>query len=404
MTAGQARGPLPMEGVRVLDMTRYVAGPHCAMMLADFGAEVVRIERPGRGEDLRSSEPRWQGENLFMMTLNRNKKSVTIDLYKPEGQALLRDLVSKADVLVENFRPGTMEKMGCGWDALRAVNPRLVMARISGFGQDGPYVGKPAFDVIAQAMSGLMHSTGQPDGPPTMAGSVVVDYTTGIYAALGIAMALRARDQTGVGQVVDCTLLDSAVSLLMGWIPEKTIFDKSAGRNGNRDRYAAPGNTFQSSDKAWVHIITSSDKQFANLCAIMGRPELARDPRYATIGARLREIAALEHAVAEWAATRTAEEIVALMERADVPCAKVATIEDVLENPQLRHRGQIVEVEHPAGGKVAVQGPPIRLSETPASVRSGVPAVGQHTDDVLRDWLGGEEQDIRRLREGGVIG
>jgi crotonobetainyl-CoA:carnitine CoA-transferase CaiB-like acyl-CoA transferase len=400
---GAAHAASPLRGIKVLDLTRYVAGPHCSMLLGDFGADVVKVERPGLGDEMRAMEPRWQGESLFMMTLNRNKRSLAMDLYSAPGRELLRRLASVADVLIENFKPGAMEKMGCGWDELNALNPRLVMARISGFGPTGPYADQPAYDVIAQAMGGLMSVAGAPGSPPQTAGTILVDYSTALYTALGIMMALRSRDQSGRGQVVDCTLLDSVTSLLMGWIPEYLLCGKEPARIGSRDRYSAPANVFQCSDGRWIHLVGSTDKQFAGVCIATGRPELATDTRFATIGARIGEVEAIEEFVLAWTKTVTADQALAALQQNDVPCAAVATIAEVVANPQIKHRGQIVEVDHPAGGKVPVQGPPIRLSETPAALERGVPAVGQHTAQVLADWLGCRETEVAELRAAGVV-
>jgi crotonobetainyl-CoA:carnitine CoA-transferase CaiB-like acyl-CoA transferase len=399
----KAGGAQPLQGIRVLDLTRYVAGPQCAMLLGDFGADVVKVERPGRGEDLRHSEPKLDGENLFMMTLNRNKRSLAINLYSEEGRDLLRRLAAVSDVLIENFRPGTLEEMGCGWEALHEINPRLIVVRISGFGQTGPLAEFPAYDVIAQAMSGLMSVTGTPDSPPTMAGTILVDYTAALYAAFGVMLALRAREQTGEGQLVDCTLLDSATSLLMGWIPEYLLLGRKPERIGCRDRYTAPSNIFQSAEGRWVHIIASTDKHFRGLAGVMGRPELADDPRYAVVGERLKAIPFLEGAVSEWAATQNASDIVDALRKVGVPCALVADIADLVENPQLKFRQKIIEVEHPNGTKVPVQGTAVQLSATPARVSRGVPSVGQHTGDILGEWLGVDGGEVEALRDKKVV-
>jgi crotonobetainyl-CoA:carnitine CoA-transferase CaiB-like acyl-CoA transferase len=386
-----------LSGIRVLDLSRYVAGPHCAMLLGDFGADVVKVERPGRGEDLRSTQPQFDGENLLMMTLNRNKRSLVIDLYTEPGRDLLRKLASVSDVLIENFRPGTLEQMGCGWDELHALNPRLVVARISGFGQTGPLAQLPSYDVIAQAMSGLMSVTGSKDSPPTMSGTILVDYTTALHAALGILLALRSRDETGRGQLVDCALLNSAVSLLMGWIPEYLLLGRKPERNGSRDRYSAPANVFRSADDRWVHLVASTDKHFSALSKVIGRPELAEHPSYSTIGARLNEMDFLEAVVGGWIAAEPAASVIAKLQDNGIPCALVAEISDLVENPQLKFQNQIVEIDHPNGHKIPVQGPAIHLSETPASMARGVPSVGQHTSEVLTQWLGYENDEIDKL-------
>lgn len=271
-----------LDGLRVLDLSRFIAGPYCAMMLGDMGAEVVKIEPPGDGEYARRALPAVEGQSLYTFIVNRNKKSLAIDLRHPEGLATLKALIAKADVLVENFRPGTMEQMGLGWEAVHALNPRLVMARISGFGQDGPLAQKQCFDGVAQAMSGLMDMTGQPDGPPTMIGSFMCDYTTGMYAALGILAALNARHATGVGQLVDVSLLESALSMLMTAIPQHKLFGQTMTRVGSRDRYVAPSNTFQAGDGRYVLMVGGDDNMFPRVLRAMKRPALIEDPRFAT--------------------------------------------------------------------------------------------------------------------------
>ncbi len=378
--------PGALQGLRVLDLTRFIAGPHCAMLLADLGADVVKVERPGGGDDTRSIGPHVEGESLYFMVFNRNKRGITLDFHDPGGQRLLRDLAREADVLVENFRPGTMEKMGCGWDALRAINSRLIMARISGFGQDGG--DEPCFDAVAQAGSGLMAITGQPDGPPTMAGTCIVDYATGLNAVIGVLAAVEARHHTGLGQLVDVSLMGSAVSLLMTAIPEQALCGQELTRVGNQDRYAAPGGTFRAADGAWIHVVGGNDGPFPRLARLIGHAHLAADPRFATVAARVRNRAALDALIGGWIAARSAEDALAALRHAEVPAARVATIAEVAEDRWMRERGFIADVPHEAVGKVPMQGLPIRLSDTPAEIRTGSPLLGAHTDEVLVEWLG----------------
>jgi len=303
-----------LEGIRVLDLSRFIAGPYCSMMLGDMGAEVVKIEPPGEGEYARRAQPAFGGTSLYTFIVNRNKKSVAIDLRSDDGKAVLRDLVTRADVLVENFRPGTMESMGFGWDVLHALNPRLVMARISGFGQDGPLATKQCFDGVAQAMSGLMDMTGQPDGPPTMIGSFMCDYTTGMYAALGILAALNARHRSGLGQVVDVSLLESATSMLMTAIPEHALFGTTMTRRGSRDRYVAPSNTFEAADGRYVLIVGGDDNMFPRLVRAVQQPGLLQDSRFATMASRREHTEDIEAVVAQWMQQHVADAIVGMLE------------------------------------------------------------------------------------------
>lgn len=393
----------PLHDIRVLDLSRYIAGPYCAMMLGDMGAEVLKIEPPGAGEYARCALPAVDGTSLYTFIANRNKHSVAIDLRQDEGRALLRALAAEADVLVENFRPGTLERMGLGWDVLHALNPRLVLARISGFGQDGPLADKPCFDGVAQAMSGLMDLTGPADGPPTMIGSFIVDYTTGMYAALGILAALQARHASGRGQVVDVSLLESATSFLMTALPEQALYGTTMTRRGSRDRYVAPSNTFASGDGRHVLIVAGDDNMFPRLVRAMGRPGLLQDARFATMAARRAHTEAIEAEVIAWMAAHDADTLVARLEAEGVPCAKVATVAEVAAHPQLHHRGHIVTL--PLGGQpVPMQGVTIHLSDTPLTARSAIPAVGAQTADALGRWLGAEPARIAALAAQGVIG
>jgi crotonobetainyl-CoA:carnitine CoA-transferase CaiB-like acyl-CoA transferase len=395
------RGPL--EGIRVLDLTRVLAGPFCCMLLGDMGAEVVKVERTERGDDVRSLDPQVGGESLYFLVMNRNKLGVTLNFRHPQGPWLLKELVRHADVLVENFRAGTMDKMGCGYDTLKAINPRLIMASISGFGQDGPLSQDTCYDCIAQAMGGIMDMTGDPDRPPLMAGTYVVDYSTALYAVIGILGALRAREQTGVGQRVDVALLDTAASFLITSIPEYLLLGKRMGRVGNRDRFCAPANLFRSRDGEWVYVAAANDSLFPQLLKVIGREEMLQDPRFATNEARMQHVEEAEEVLARWVEGKTAEKAVELIRGAGLPCAKIASIADVVVNPQLRHRGMLVEVEHPTAGRVPMHGLNIHFSQTPEEIRRPAPLLGQHNEDVYGRWLGFPPERISRLRGEGLI-
>ena len=393
----------PLEGVKVLDLTRVLAGPFCCGILGDMGAEVVKVERTGRGDDSRDILPKVGGESLYFQIMNRNKFGISLNFRHPKGPALLKELVRHADVLVENFRGGTMEKMGCGYHTLKAINPRLVMVSISGFGQDGPYSKLPCYDVIAQAMSGFMEITGHPDGPPTVAGTFVVDYSTGLYAVIGTLSALRAREHTGVGQLVDVALLDTAISYLVTAIPEYLLLGKKMTRVGNRDRYCAPANLFRCKDGKWVFLACATDSLFPRLLKAMGRQDLCQDPRFTTHEARIEHVAEGEELLGKWVADQTADEVVARMAKAELPCAKVASIDEVVANPQVVHRGMVAQVEHPTAGSVPMQGVNIHLSETPGAIRRSAPLLGQHNEEVYGRWLGLAPSDVARMKAEGVI-
>ena len=393
----------PLAGLKVLDMSRFVAGPFCAMMLGDMGADVVKVERPGDGEPTRAAPPRQGGASLFAAVFNRNKRSIRLDLRNPAGREIVRALAAGADVLVENFRPGVMEAMGCGWPALRAANPRLVMARISGYGQDGPHAARPCFDAVAQALSGMMAITGPAGGPPTQCGTTVIDHATGLHALAAILAALQARHATGEGQTVDVALLDSALSMMMAALPTVALGGAAPARQGNRDRYGAPANSFPCADGALVCIVGGGDERFARLAREMGRPDLLEDPRFADNDGRLANVEALEAEIAAWTRGLGADELTERLAAAQVPAGKVRAVAEVLDDPQLRHRGQIVEVEHP-GGRAPMQGFVARFSATPQTIRRGAPAPGADSTAVLADWLAHDAAAVERYAARGAFG
>jgi len=378
----------PLAGLRILDLSRFIAGPFCAMQLGDMGADVVKVEKRGTGDDTRLNHPKIAGESTYFLSFNRNKRSIELDFRDPADQETLRRLAATADILIENFRPGTLEKMGCGWDVLQSLNPRLILVRISGFGQDGPFANRACFDVIAQAMGGIMNLTGQPDGPPTMAGTFMVDYSTALYATIGTLCALEARRQTGKGQLVEASLLETSASLLMSAIPDFKQLGQSMSRMGSRDRYTAPVNSFCCSDGDWVYLSAGTDSLFRRFTAAADLMHLLDDPRFATADARLANQDAIEAIVQQWVGLHPAGAVVETMEKAGVPCAKVASISEVTENPQLRHRGQIVDLDHPTVGTYTTHGVAVRLHDTPGRIDRPAPLLGQHSDEVLREWLG----------------
>jgi crotonobetainyl-CoA:carnitine CoA-transferase CaiB-like acyl-CoA transferase len=392
-----------LDGIRVVDLSRYIAGPYCAMLLGDMGADVIKVEPPGRGEHSRAFGPFVEGESLYTMVFNRNKRSLTLDLRSDQGKDLLRSLLRKADVLVENFVPGTLESMGFDRNALKELNPRLIVTRISGFGQNGPLSRKPCFDVIAQTMSGLMHLTGEPGGRPTMAGTYIVDYSTGLYATIGTLGALQARVRTGTGQIVDVALLDSAMSMLMTAIPEQMLLGRTMTRRGNRDRYGAPANTFSTRDGAWVHLAVAGEPMFQALANAMGRPELAGDSRFKDNAARMENVEELERLITHWTTTLTATELLNALQAIGVPSAKVAPVSELVENPHLAHRGQILNMEHPKAGTVPMQGFSVQFSESPMRLRHPPPMLGEHTNAILTEWLAMTPDRITQLRECGAV-
>jgi CoA:oxalate CoA-transferase len=377
----------PLTGIRVLDLSRFIAGPFCAMQLGDMGADVVKVEKRGSGDDTRLNHPQIAGESTYFLSFNRNKRSVELDFRDPADQETLRQLAATTDILIENFRPGTLEKMGCGWETLSAINPRLILVRISGFGQDGPFANRPCFDVIAQAMGGIMNLTGQPDGPPTMAGTFMIDYSTALYATIGALCALEARRQTGKGQVVEASLLETSASLLMSAIPDFEQLGQSMSRMGSRDRYTAPVNSFRCSDDEWVYLSAGTDSLFRRFVAAADLPHLIDDARFRTASARLANQEAIEAIVQQWVGLHPSGAVVEAMENAGVPCAKVASIGEVAANPQLRHRRQIVDLEHPTVGTYTTHGVTVTLHDSPGRISRSAPLLGEHTEEVLQEWL-----------------
>ncbi|QRI63817.1 CoA transferase [Shinella sp. PSBB067] len=393
----------PLDGIKVLDLSRFIAGPHCTKILGDMGADVIKVEKVGYGDDGRHFPPFQNGESLYGMSLNRNKRSMVLDFRHADAPQMLIELARQADVLVENFRPGTMEQMGCGWDVLHAANPRLVMTRLSGFGQDGPYAMRPGFDGIAQAMSGLMSLAGEPEGPPMLAGTFYVDYMTGMYGANATVAALYARERTGKGQMIDVALLDSAVSMLTTGLSSQADQGVTPLRTGNRDRYSSPANVFSTGSGEYVLIVSGTNPLFARICAMIGKPELVQDPRFETVPLRLQNAAAIEDVVQAWCLEHDTQAVIEALNTYGIPACKIATMKDVVENPQLHHRGQLVEMEHPKAGKITLAGVTMHLSDTPLAIRRPPPVLGEHTDEILGDWLGLDEDAIEALREKRLI-
>jgi crotonobetainyl-CoA:carnitine CoA-transferase CaiB-like acyl-CoA transferase len=392
-----------LDGLKVIDMSRYIAGPFCGQLLGDLGADVVKVERIDGGEEGRRVGEAIAGDTFFFLSANRNKRGLAVDFRDPESQALLADLVAQADILVENFRPGTLEAMGMDWDSLHARNPRLILVRITGFGQDGPMAQHPCFDGAAQAVSGLMSMTGQHDGPPTMSGVFVCDYTTALYATIAALAAVRAREQNGLGQVVEATLMDSGLALMTTAIPEYLINGELPPRLGNRDRYLSPSHCFCSRDGGWIYVVAGNDQHFHRFATAMDLPDLAQDPAYATFVARNANVDALEAVINNWAAAHDCEDILVKLHKADVPCEKVATIADVVTNPQVIHRRQIVDVPHPVAGVIPFQAPALKMWGTPPEITRGAPGLGEHSRDVLKEWLGYADADVQRLEDQGLI-
>jgi formyl-CoA transferase len=399
----------PLESIRVVDLTRALAGPYCTMMLGDLGADVIKVERPGRGDDSRGWGPPfvgepygpYPGESAYFIAANRNKRSITVNLKSTEGQEIVRRLASVSDVLVENFRTGVLERMGLGYDDLHDLCPDLIYCSISGYGRTGPYAERPGYDFIIQAEGGLMGIIGPEQGPPYRVGVPIVDITSGMFAATAILAALRARDQTGEGQLVDISLLDTGVALLANVASNYLVGGAEPRRLGNAHPNIAPYEAFRARDR-WFALAAANQRQWATLCQVMGRPDLRDDPRFATNGARVANRPALVDALGEVFAARDADEWLADLREAGLPCGPINAVPDVFEHPQAQARGLALAAEHPTAGPVRLTGFPYKMSHTPAEVRRPPPLLGQHTERVLTELLGYSAEETAALREQGV--
>lgn len=398
-----SRGKVPpgaLTGLRVLDLSRFIAGPLCAQILGDMGAEVIKVERPG-GEDARSFPPIIRGESLYVMAYNRNKLGATLDTRHPSALSLLEKLVSKSDVLVENYRPGTLTKMGLTPERLEELNPHLVVTSLSGFGQTGPMAERPLFDAIAQAMSGLMSLTGTKDDPPTLTGTFIADYLSGIYGALGTVTALYARQAIGHGQAVDVGSLDALFSCL-GTAPGAFLeLGVEPLRTGSRDPISGPANVFKTAD-GWIFLHAGTNPLFRRLCEAMGREDLLVGP-WATIEGRMREIDVLESTVADWLSKFSSEEAGELLEELGIPFGPVLSVPEATHLEQIQSREMIVPTTHTTAGSVSLPGLPIKLSATPGIVKHGAPTVGEHNDYVYRKVIGLKSEEVKKLIKSGVI-
>jgi len=395
--------PGPLDGIRVLDLTRVLAGPYCTMFLGDLGAEVVKVEQPGVGDDTRGWGPPFVGgESAYFLCVNRNKKSITVDFKSQDGIALLRRLAERADVLIENFRPGTMERLGLGEKDLRANNPRLIYASLSGFGADGPMSDAPGYDLIVQAWGGLMSITGMPDGDPTKVGVAIIDLVAGLILGKAIVSALFAREQLGIGQKIDTSLLEAEVACLINVGSNYLIEGKIPGRWGNAHSSIVPYQSFKTAN-GYVVIGVASEGIWRRFSQAIGRSELADDPRFAKNSNRVQNREVLITALSEIFLGRETDAWMKLLNEAEVPCAPVQTIDQVFKAPQVLHREMLVKVEHPTAGTVPMAGIPVKFSATPASIRLPPPTLGQHTEEVLTSWLEIEREEIEELKRKSVL-
>lgn len=401
----------PLDGVKVLDLSRVLAGPWCTQILADFGADVLKIEQPGTGDDTRGWGPPYMtpepgevghGRSAYYLSCNRNKRSLAIDISKPEGAALVRKLAAEADVLVENFKFGGLARYGLDYPSLHALNPRLIYCSITGFGQTGPYADRPGYDFVAQAMGGLMSITGDPDGPPTKPGVAIADVSTGMYAAVSVLLALRHAERTGVGQQIDCSLLDTQIAMLANQALTYLVSGQSPGRMGNWHPTVVPYGVFNTKDSPLV-IAVGNDRQFRALCEVLGSPDLADDPRYALNRDRVLNRIELESKLQQILSRFTTKELQDALPAAGVPSGPVNTIEQAFKDPFSEARGVVQHFERSDGVRIPSVAYPSKFSETPARYERAPPRLGADTFEALGDWLGLGESELSVLQKGGVI-
>ncbi len=404
--------PLPLDGVRIFDLTRILAGPTCTQLLGDLGADVIKIERPGEGDDTRRWGPPYvkgpdgedTSESAYYLCANRSKRSITLDLAKPEGIALAKRLLAECDVLVENFKVGSLAKLGLGYEQLRAEFPRLVYCSVTGFGQTGPYARRAGYDFLAQGMGGIMSITGTPGVEPVKVGVGITDVMTGMYAATSILAALRHRDRTGEGQQIDCCLLDTQVAWLINEGTNYLVSGKVPTPLGNAHPNIVPYEVFKTAD-GHVILACGNDGQFRRWCEIAGAADLKDDPRFATNPLRIANRADLTPRIAEYIATRTTDDWVAALEAGGVPCGPVNTIDRVFEDTQVKARGMRIDLPHPlaGAGTVPLIANPVKLSGTPIEYRRSPPTLGQHTDEVLAEVLGMSAAEIAAEKAKGAV-
>jgi formyl-CoA transferase len=388
----------------VIEIGQLLAGPFCGQLLGDFGAEVIKLEDPGRGDPMRQwGREKPHGKSLWWPVVARNKKSVTCNLRTPQGQDLVRRLVARADVLLENFRPGTLERWGLSPEQLWEINPRLVITRVTGFGQSGPYAPRAGYGSIGEAMGGIRHVTGEPDRPPSRAGVSLGDSLAATYAALGTLVALHQRERSGRGQVVDSAIYEAVLSMMESLIPEWAVAGYQRERTGATLPNVAPSNVYPTADGDLILIAANQDSVFGRLAAVMDAPELADDPRYATHGARGASMAELDGRIAAWSATQHADDLLERLHGAGVPAGRIFRAADMLADPHFAAREAIVRLPHPDFGELPMHNVAPKLSGTPGRVRSVGPELGEHNDDVWGGLVGLSAADRTRLHDAGII-
>lgn len=394
----------PLSDLKVLELGQLIAGPYCGQVLADFGAQVIKIEPPGKGDAMRQwGEVDDHGEPLWWNVIGRNKQSLTLDLRQPEGQAILRKLAAQADILIENFRPGTMERWGLGYNVLTQDNPGLIMVRITGFGQDGPYSSRAGFASVCEAMGGLRYISGYPDRPSVRVGISLGDTLAGVHGAMGALLALHQREKTGQGQIVDSAIFESVLAMMESLIPEYERAGKIRERSGSKLPGIAPSNAYPARDGRDVIIGANQDSVFQRLCKAMGQPKLAEHPSYASHRARGENQQSIDDLIAAWTGQHDAQDVVDRLAEAGVPAGLIFRAPDMLDDPHFQARQAIVKVPDRHGEPLAMQNVFPRLSRTPGQIRHVGPALGEHTDAILKAWLDIDDAQLSELRASAVI-
>ncbi len=393
---------LALEGLRILDLTRVLVGPYATMVLADLGADVIKLEMPVTGDDARAYPPHVNGESAYFMSLNRNKRSMTLNLKSAKGKEIFLDMIREVDVIVENFRPGTMERLGLGYEVLKKENPGLIYAAASGFGYNGPYSKRPAYDAVVQAMGGIMSITGQPGGPPTRVGTSIGDITAGLFLTIGILVSLKHREKTGLGQFVDVAMLDSQVAILENAIARYTAVGEIPEPIGNRHPAITPFEPFDTED-GQLMIAVGNDALWSKFCTAIEREELRDEPRFITNPLRTANHNELRSLLAATLSEKTTYEWRQIFDQSGIPNGPINSIDQVVTDPQVIAREMIVEVDHPLAGKTTLPGIPIKLSETPGTIREPAPLLGEHTAEILSDILGYNPEQIAGMKEQGLF-
>lgn len=394
----------PLEGIRVLDLTQAYSGPFCTMNLADHGAEVIKIERPGTGDQTRAWGPFKNDFSGYYAYINRNKKGITLDLSKEEGKEVFRKLLKTADVVCENYRVGVLEKLGFSYEEMKKINPGIIYGSISGYGLEGPYAKRPAYDIVAQAMSGMMSVTGFPDGPPCKIGPSVGDNYTGAYLCMGILMALYQREKTGEGQRLDVSMIDTLYSVMENFVVEYTIDGKTPHRAGNQDPSIAPFDSFRAKDGDFV-MGCGTNKMFAALCGAMGREELITNPLYDTNVHRCENyLPDLKKIIEDWSMTKTVDELEEIIVGIGIPFGNILNIPQITEHPIMKQRNMLWEVEQPGmNAKIRIPGSPIKMHGKPDEITKPAPQLGEDNDVILKELVGLNEEQIKKLKELNII-